>query len=306
VSQSFPVGAGDTPSIVTQPFNARHVPYAAQSSKARHAGCYYFRMTVVSNQLPNRFSFFSGIVRLVTSTWRVLHFGALALVVVLSSATHDQACRRNTAHELYWTTWQVLPSFTLLSTLLSLVLIRIVIVTALSYGLSQLALEMVIRVLVVELIPLFAALFVSLRCGARFAEEIGAALNKSGSTNGSELWRHTLVPRLTAGAFAVAMLAAVSGLVALLIAYTSLYGFSPWGRESFSSALAQVFDTAVLLGFMLKVMLFSLAVGILPIASALAEQNIDIDARRNILSDVARLALALVLIEIAFLAVKYA
>lgn len=263
-------------------------------------------MSVVSNQFSEKRSAFSGIAQLATGTWRVLHFGALALVVVLSSATHDQACRRNTAREVYWTTWRVLPSFTLLSTLLSLVLIRIVVVTALSYGLSQLALEMVIRVLVLELIPLFAALFVSLRCGTRITQEISAALNANKATDGSDLWRHILVPRLIAGAFSVAMLAAVSGLVALLIAYTSLYGFSPWGRDSFTDALAKVFETAVLLGFLLKVTLFSLAVGILPIASALAEHRIDVGAQWNILTGVARLFLALVLIEVASLAVKYA
>lgn len=261
-------------------------------------------MSALSDLYPESRTAFSGMARLITGTWRVLHFGALALVVVLSAVTHDQDCRRNTARELYWTTWQVLPGFTLLSTLLSLVLIRIVIVTALSYGLSELALEMVIRVLVLELIPLFAALFVSLRCGTRITQEISAALNAG--TNGAELWRHTLVPRLIAGAFSVAMLAAVSGFVALLIAYTSLYGFSPWGQDSFTNALRQVFEIAVLLGFLLKVTLFSLAVGILPIASTLAEHRIGTSAPSNILIGVARLFLALVLIEAAFLAMKYA
>ncbi|MBK7685030.1 MAG: ABC transporter permease [Rhodocyclaceae bacterium] len=99
---------------------------------------------------------------------------------------------------------EALPGFTLLSTLLSLVLIRIVIVTALSYGLSQLALEMVIRVLVLELIPLFAALYVTLRCGDRITQEIGAAVQAGGAKDGADLWRYILVPRLIAGAFSVA------------------------------------------------------------------------------------------------------
>ena len=263
-------------------------------------------MSTLSELHPETRSAFTALASYIAGTWRVLHFGALALVVVLSSVTHDQACRRNTARELYWTTWEALPGFTMLSTLLSLVLIRIVIVTSLSYGLSQLALEMVIRVLVLELIPLFAALFITLRCGTRITQEISAALQSGGAADGVELWRHVLVPRLIAGAFSVAMLAAVSGLVALLIAYTSLYGFSPWGQDSFTNALGQVFETEVLLGFLLKVMLFSLAVGILPIASVLAEHRTDGAAPVSILSGVARLFLALALIEAAFLAIKYA
>ena len=61
----------------------------------------------------------------------------------------------------------------------------------------------------------------------------------------------------------------------------------------------------LLLGFLLKVMLFSLAVGILPIASTLAEHRVDGGVPVSMLSGVARLFLALALIETAFLAVKY-
>ncbi|MDP2639655.1 MAG: ABC transporter permease, partial [Betaproteobacteria bacterium] len=95
------------------------------------------------------------------SWWRVFHFGALALVMALSPATYDRENRAVTANQIYFTAWQVLPWFTLLAALLSLVLIRIVVETTMSYGLSQYALEMVVRVLVLELIPLFAALFVA-------------------------------------------------------------------------------------------------------------------------------------------------
>ncbi|MBK7685031.1 MAG: hypothetical protein IPJ25_02530 [Rhodocyclaceae bacterium] len=77
------------------------------------------------------------------------------------------------------------------------------------------------------------------------------------------------------------------------------------GLDSFTNALGQVFEAAVLLGFLLKVLLFSLAVGILLIASTLAEHRVDGDVPAGILSGVARLFLALALIETAFLAVKY-
>ncbi|MBP6720620.1 MAG: ABC transporter permease, partial [Rhodoferax sp.] len=84
----------------------------------------------------------------------MIHFGAAVLVMALSPSTYNRRHRAVTSRYIYRNTWEVLPWFTVMSTLLSLVLIRVVVVTALSYGLSQYALQMVVRVLVLELIPL--------------------------------------------------------------------------------------------------------------------------------------------------------
>ena len=119
----------------------------------------------------------SALMRSLASWWHMIHLGAIALVIALSPSTYSRANRGTTSRYIYTSTWQVLPWFTLLSTLISLVLIRIVVVTSLSYGLSQYALEMVVRVLVLELIPLAAALFVALRSGLAF--NAGAALTSS-------------------------------------------------------------------------------------------------------------------------------
>jgi phospholipid/cholesterol/gamma-HCH transport system permease protein len=157
------------------------------------------------------------------SWWRIFHFGALALVMAFSPATYDKENRSVTAKQIYFTAWQVLPWFTLLSALLSLVLIRIVVSTALSYGLSQYALEMVVRVLVLELIPLFAALFVALRSGAAINTEV-ALMHIRGDFDalrraGGDPLRRELVPRVIGSAVSVVALAAVSGVVALLLAW---------------------------------------------------------------------------------------
>ena len=157
------------------------------------------------------------------SWWRIFHFGALALVMAFSPATYDKENRSVTAKQIYFTAWQVLPWFTLLSALLSLVLIRIVVSTALSYGLSQYALEMVVRVLVLELIPLFAALFVALRSGAAINTEV-ALMHIRGDFDalrraGGDPLRRELVPRVIGSAVSVVALAAVNGVVALLLAW---------------------------------------------------------------------------------------
>ncbi|OIQ71842.1 hypothetical protein GALL_465360 [mine drainage metagenome] len=241
------------------------------------------------------------------SWWFMLQFGALVLVLACSRTTYTRSCRATTARYLYTSTWQVLPWFTALSSLLSLVLIRIVVVTALSYGLSQYALQMVVRVLVLELIPLSAALFVALRAGLTF---------NAGATSGSATGRvdkictldllrlrNEWVPRVLADAFSVLALALLSGVIALLLAYLVVYGLSPWGFPGFTRTVGQVFDLPVSLGFALKVILFSFAVAVVPLAASL--ENTASKERSSMQPGAVRLFVVLLMVEAASLIVNY-
>ncbi len=238
----------------------------------------------------------------------MVQFGALVLVLLLSPSTHTRAHRVATAQRMVASTWRVLPWFTALSSLLSLVLIRIVVVTALSYGLSQYALQMVVRVLVLELIPLSAALFVALRAGLAFnagaVPEAGhPRVHRVGELD-MALLRRTLVPRVLADAFSVLALAMLSSVIVLVLTYLLVYGLSPWGLSGFNRTVGQVFDLAVSLGFMLKVLLFSLAVSVVPMAA-----SVDACGRRassdTIQPGAVRLFVVLLIIEAALLAVNY-
>lgn len=255
-----------------------------------------------------------ALLRGAASWWQMLHLGALVLVLALSPSTYNRANRATTARYVYSSTWEVLPWFTALAALLSLVLIRIVIVTALSYGLSQYALQMVVRVLVLELIPLSAAMFVALRAG--LAYNAGAVPLPSpvslparpsryaGFPVSLAHLRHDLVPNVLANIFSVVALAMVSSVVALVLAYLAVYGLSPWGLPGYTRTVGQVFDLSVTLGFILKTLLFSLAVAVVPMAASLeaAQQPA---GTSDMQPGAVRLFLVLLLIEAASLAVKY-
>lgn len=239
-------------------------------------------------------------IRSAASWWGVIHFGAIALVVALSPSTYDRANRAVIARHIYTSTWQVLLWFTVLCSLVSLVLIRIVVVTALSYGLSQYALEMVVRVLVLELIPLSAALFVVLRSGMASRAELAARQEE-----GPGAMRSDLVPRMMATAFSVLTLAGVSSAVALVLAYTAVYGLSPWGLGEYTRVVGHVFSPSVTLAFAVKTLLFSLAVAVIPIATALQATREPAGEPMPVPQGTVRLFLVLVLIEGASLAIKY-
>ena len=228
------------------------------------------------------------------SWWGIIHFGAVALVLALTPSTYDRCRRAALTRNIYASTWQVLFWFTVLCALISLVLIRIVVVTASSYGLSQYALEMVVRVLVLELIPLGAALFVVLRSGVLI------------STSSADVPLHIEhVPRIVAIAFSVATLAAVSSVVALVLAYLVVYGLSPWGLAEYTHMIGRVFDPVVTLTFVLKTVWFSLAVSLIPIASVLQAQKEAIRESNAVPQGTVRLFLVLALIEGLSLSARY-
>ena len=242
--------------------------------------------------------------------WQIAHLGAVILVLALSPSSYDRGTRFVLAREAYQATAPILLWFTVLSSLISLVIIRIVVVTALSYGLSRYALDMVVRVLVLELIPLTAALFVALRCAIPNAAEI-ATLRDSGAfealkQQGVNPLQREVLPRMVAGMFSTLMLASVSCVVALLLAYVTVHGFTGAAFASYTRSVGHVFSPAVVVIFTLKTFFFSLAVALIPIATVVYEARWDWRRRTSAeLHGLVRLFSAILLIEVASLVGNY-
>ena len=171
--------------------------------------------------------------------WQVLHLGAVLMVLALSPALWRQrAHRRALATQLTTASGTIVLGYCVVSALLSLVVIRIVVVTSLSYGLSQYALEMVVRVLVLELIPLTAALYAALRSAIPNGAEV-LRMRRRGDFDalggaGIDPLSREVLPRVLAAMFSVAMLAAVSGVITLLLAYVSVHGLTLGGFERYT------------------------------------------------------------------------
>ena len=208
------------------------------------------------------------------SAARLLVDTAGLLALALSPGSYSAPRRAHLARHLVGATVPQLPWFTALAALAGLVLIRIVVVTAQSYGLSQYALEMVVRVLVLELLPLSAALFVAMRCTLPMATDLRRMQSRPGLEQPDVPPVHPVnwladevLPRATAGVFAMLLLVALSGVLALVLAYLVVHGFSPWGFDAYTRMVGRVFSPAVTLVFVLKTLAFSVAVGAVPLLS---------------------------------------
>lgn len=248
-------------------------------------------------------------VRWLAAWWSIIEFGATVLVLAMSPSSYRPHVNRAVARHLYLDTAPILGWFTVLSALLTLVITRIVVVTAYSYGLSQYALEMVVRVLVLELIPLTAALFVALRCtipnGAALAEMRRLGHFDAMRGRGLDPVVREVLPRVLAGVFSAITLAALSCVVALGLAYLAVYGLSTAGISAYTRMFGHVFNPAVSLIFVLKTLFFSLAVSVIPMASALYDLEGDGSRESAALQGLVRMFAVLLLIEAVSLVGNY-
>jgi phospholipid/cholesterol/gamma-HCH transport system permease protein len=222
-------------------------------------------------------------VRWLAAWARIMFFGSVMLVRALSPSSYGPETRYNLARHIYLDTAPILWWFSVMISLFTMIITRIVIITADSYGLSQYALEMVIRVLVIELIPLTAALFVALRCtipsGAALVEMRRMGHFRTLRRRRLDPIAVEVLPRMIAGVFSCITLAALSCVVAGLLAYLAVYGFHLAGEQNYTRIVGRVFHPAFLLIFVLKTLFFALAVSIIPMASGL--NNVDSDGSRE-------------------------
>ena len=246
----------------------------------------------------------------VLTWWHVLLLGAQIMVLALLPSSYQAGAQRLAVlRNIYLATAPLLTWFLVLSALISLVLIRIVVATAYSYGLSQYALEVLVRTLVLELIPLYAAMFVAVRYAMPGAQAVRRTLSRQLREgvvrDHQELLRTELLPRALASLFSVLLLAALSCVIAIVLTYLNVYGFSHWALPAYARSVGSVFSPAVTLIFCLKTFFFSLAVAVVPMAGSAARDRDGGYGYRSDITEFARLLSVVVLIEVASLVGNY-
>ena len=242
------------------------------------------------------------------SWWEVLFIGAQLMVLAFSPSSYRKEPRATVLQQIYLAAGPSLPGFTILMAIFNVVVIRIMVVTAFAYGLSSFALQAIVRVLVLELIPLVAALYVAINYSVPGASDVYATEWRSRASRADTV-RHPLsyevLPRVMGSVFAVLLLAAVSCIVSLLLAYLAIYGFTLAGAPAYNRSVGHIFSPAVTLIFVLKTVLFALSVAVLPVANALRHFASTASRTRVELRGLMQMFSLLFLIEIASLVGNY-
>jgi phospholipid/cholesterol/gamma-HCH transport system permease protein len=232
-----------------------------------------------------------------------------ALRLLLDRATWNRATYDVVIKQVYFTAVQILTVFLAYVVLISWLLISIILSTAREFGLGEFASEMTIRVLVLELFPFLTALFVALRSGSAINTEV--ALMRV--NNELDALAHCKVPplqfefmpRLLGGVISVLLLSGLAGLVALAMAYLAMHGAGVAGIDAFTRTLARILDFRIVLGFVVKCVLFGLAVTLIPVSAGLGTPKKLFMVPVSVLHGMMRVFFAIVLIEGGSLALKY-
>jgi len=262
---------------------------------------------------------FGGEIILQPRSWqRLLRFGGYATVAALSPSSYGPAARALAVRQIYLTAWKVLPAYLAFSALLSVVIIEILrnseIVRSAASALGRThvdtALDLVLRVLVLELIPLSTAIFVALRSGAAIGAEVAlmrvqGALEDHRERGGSPLHAE-LAPRIAGAALSVFSLTALSVALAMFLAYMSFFGGSSAGFDMYTRIVGHLFNGFILIGLLLKCLLFGLAVALIPLATGLeAEVGKLGTVPAAVLAGLMKLFLVIGVIEVLSLVIKY-
>jgi phospholipid/cholesterol/gamma-HCH transport system permease protein len=239
--------------------------------------------------------------------WQLIELSARLGVLALSPSSYRRAQRPLLLRACYRSTWPLLLPFGLMSSITALLIIRIVLATAASYGLSRYALDLLVRTLVLELIPLSAALYaavrVSMPAGARLRGE--RPQHKAWRAAGQDPLRDRVLPEALASLFAAVTLTLVSSLITLVLTYLSVYGFGSWGLAGFTRSVGQIFTPVIVLIFLIKTLLLSLAVAIIPMLPTLREQSQAAAPGGGDIGRLARLLAVVLLIELLSLVGNY-
>src|ERR1700682_4544874 len=236
-------------------------------------------------------------------------FAFAVAVAAVAPSSYTPRMLTIATRQVYFTAWQALAGFTLFSALFTVLTVEITVRAARGFGLEGYALELVFRALVLEMLPLLTALLVALRSGAAISTEV-ALMRISGELEAMrkediDPLEREFLPRVLATAASLVSLTVVSCTVALVAAYVSMYGLTPWGFDEYTRVVAQVFSPAALSGFTLRCVAFGVAVAVIPIAAGVDATHDLKSAPVAVMGGMVRLFFALGLIEAVSLAVKY-
>lgn len=235
--------------------------------------------------------------------------GSSIVAAALRRQTYNSAVVDILFKQIYFTAVQVLPIYFVLALALNGVVVGIIVSLARDYGLMAYSTKLVIGFMGGELIPLFTAILVALRSGSAINSEVSLMrVNRELDALlhcGIDPVAYEFFPRVVGGIISLCALTLVGLSLTVAVAFLTIGAGEFSNFEKFSHGIGDALGFWDLLALELKSALFGVCVTLIPIASGMETPRRPFAVPISVLRGMMGVFLALLLVEIASLVLKY-
>ena len=237
-----------------------------------------------------------------SSFFDTLKFAAACIILMFSPKSYSPASKMVLIKQIYFTTVQIVPLFSVMAVLFGSIIIGVVISLATLYGLQSNIGSILITFVVDEFSPFFTALLISLRSGTAVNTEI-AVMNVNKELNSLKEYKidivsYLFIPRIVSGIISVTALSIIFSMIMLTSGYIFTLFHLNMDLHTYKSILVhavEVKDIAILL---FKGISFGFVVMFIPIHSGLKTANSYTAIPISVLNGMVKLFIALFFIEV--------
>ncbi len=236
------------------------------------------------------------------SIFEALHFTALCLIHMFLPRSYNPAMRMVLIKQIYFTTIEIIPLFTMIAVMFGSVFIGVVIYLATSYGLQDKIGSIIVTFIMDEFSPFFTALLIALRSGTAVNTEI-AVMNVNKELNTLKEYKIDLIdylflPRIISGIISVTSLTILFSLIMFASGYLFAFSYMNMDLYSYKSLLIEAVSIKDLIVLLLKSVAYGFVIMLVPIYSGLKATNAYTAIPISVLNGMVKLFIAIFFIEV--------
>ena len=237
-----------------------------------------------------------------SSFYEALKFTFICLIHMHNPASYNPAMRMVLTKQIYFTTVQIIPLFSIMAVLFGSVIIGVVIVLATQYSLQDQIGSIIITFVIDEFSPFFTALLISLRSGTAVNTEI-AVMNVNKELNtlreyNIDLIDYLFLPRIISGMISVVSLSILFAFIMLSSGYLFTLFYMNMDFHTYKHLLISAIEINDLVVMLVKSMAFGFVTMLIPIYSGLKATSAYTAIPISVLNGMVKLFIALFFIEV--------
>ncbi|MDD5157966.1 ABC transporter permease [Sulfurimonas sp.] len=236
------------------------------------------------------------------SFFSTLKFAIICFMLMFNPNSYSPASKMVLIKQIYFTTVQIIPLFSVMAVLFGSVIIGVVISLATLYGLQNNIGSILITFSVDEFSPFFTALLISLRSGTAVNTEI-AVMNVNKELNSLKEYKidivsYLFIPRIVSGIISVTALSIIFSMIMLTSGYIFTLFYLNMDLHTYKSILISAVEIKDIFTLLLKGISFGFVVMFIPIQSGLKTANSYTAIPISVLNGMVKLFIALFFIEV--------